>query len=455
MYIIISIVILIISYNLFKKAAGSISLTKLNMISWIFIYNIILQSFLAAVLVVNNWDNHYLISKITNENTRFYGWLAVMYTCVMLPLGMLLVNFITGRKTKILLNTYAGKSIESLISERDSYMKIPLCCLSIISILSVIYTFLSLSNIPLIEMIKGASAYKLALLRASASRDFHGNELIRNIFAIGLTPILTFVYYAYYKMTKSKKDYYMFIVMFFFTFLILTYNLAKSSFISFLLGFIFLKVLLDGQISRKFIYFTGVGILGLIIIMYIYIANQADIIELLTHYNSGITGRIMLSQSAGTYLMFDIFPNVYDFIGVKSISSYISILFDIENSDRAARIVMGYVKHGDLEAAGVVNSLFIGEAWANFGIVGVLIAPIWVGAMIQTLFITLLSMKKTPLFLALLVFFSYKSSVTGGFNDYIYNLGYLIIVMLIVVVYFTGFVLKKIKNNENYISHTK
>lgn len=444
MYVLISILILIISFWLFKKAAGSLSLTRLNMISWVFYYNIILQSFFAAILVVNRWDNHYLINKLTNQDARFYGWLAVMYTSVALPIGMLLANFVFRKKTITVVNTYIHRPIVSLLSPKDSYVKIPLFIFSCISILAILYTLYSLPQIPILKVFRGGSAYELAVLRASASRDFGGNELFRNIFGLNLTPILTFVYYGYYKKSRRRFDLCMFVVMLFFTFLILTYNLEKSPLISFFLGFLFFKVLVDGSIPKKILYIGGGSLFAILIAMYIYIANQTDVFALISTYNKGILGRILLSQSAGTYLMFDIFPKIHDFIGFESISSYTSAMFGIEHSDRAARILMSYIKGGDLEAAGVVNSLFIGEAWSNFGWVGVLISPIFVGVVIQTLFLSLLSMKKTPLFLALLTFFSYKSSVTGGFNDYIYNMGYFMIFIIIMIIYLSGIVLKKL-----------
>lgn len=448
MYIIISILILFISFKLFKKAAGVMSFRKPNMISWVFFYNILLQSFFASTLVINNVDNHYLINKISNESSRFYGWLAVMYTSISLPSGMLLANFIAKKKMSYTFKEYTNKPILPLISNKDSYVKLPLLLLSILSILSILYTFASLSQIPILKMIKGGSAYELAVLRVSSSRGFSGNNLVKNIFGMGLAPILTFVYYTYYKLTKMRVDYFMFIIMFFCSFLILTYNLEKSTFVMFLMGFIFLKVLLEGQISRRFLYYYGGGLLILLVTAYVFVARQVDVIALFSNYNLGILGRVLLSQSAGTYLMFDLFPAKYDFIGFESISSYTSLFFGIDNTDRAARIVMSHITGGNLETAGVMNSLFIGEAWANFGFLGVLIAPIYVGMIIQALFLFLLSMKKSPLYLGLLTYFSYRSSVTGGFNDYLYNMGYIVVVTLILLIYLSGIFLKQIQNTK-------
>ncbi len=444
MYIAVSSLVLIISFFLFKKAAGTLALNRLNMISWVFYYNLIIQSFFAAVLVISNTDNHYLIAKLQNQDSRFYGWAAVMYTMIVLPLGMLFVNFLLKKSPNKEFERYTSSPIIPLLSNRDSFIRIPLLLLSFISICSVIYTMYCLPEIPMIKLLKGGSTMELMGLRVSASREFSGNQYVRNILAITLTPIITLIYFSYYKMTKLKKDKYIFFLMFFFAIIILTYNLAKGPFVAFILSFMFLKVLIDGEVKKKVLYAFGVSVFLLIIIAYIKISQTVDIISLLSHYNSGIIGRIILSQSAGTYLMFDIFPNNYDFIGFDSISSVISSAFNLDHSERAARMVMMHIYPNNLDHVGVMNSLFIAEAWANFGVIGVVLAPFYVGMVLQILYLTFLKLKKTPIILGLFAFLTYKSSITGGFNDYIYNAGYLIIFIIFIFLYFFGKSLKVI-----------
>ncbi|AZJ32470.1 hypothetical protein D6200_07820 [Tenacibaculum mesophilum] len=435
---------------MFKKAAGTMQLNRLNMISWVFYFNLLVQSFFAALLVVNKLDNHYMIDKIYYESSRFYGWLAVMYTMVAMPIGMLFANLFFKGEVKTYLNEYAKKKIVSVISFKDSYIRLPLYLISIICILSIFYTFHYLSEIPILKVIKGnATVIELAGLRANSSRNFAGNVFIRNIFGITLTPILTFIFYCYYKKTKSKKDLIIFLIMFMFSFLILTYNLEKSRFVFFLLGFMFLKILINGTIRKKVLIYFGSLTMILIVIAYMKISQKTDVTMLFSNYSSGILGRVFLSQAGGTYLMFDYFPRVYDFIGINSFSNVLSNTLDLNHSERAARLVMLKANPRFAEVQGVVNSLFIGEAWANFGVIGVVIAPLYVGAVIQTLFRLLLSFKKTPITLALLAYFSYSSSVTGGINDYFYNMQYLILMGILFSVYLTSKALYIIYNKTH------
>jgi len=270
MYTLISFTILLLSYYLFKKVSGSLKLTQLNMISWIFFYNLILQSFIASVLVINNIDNHYLINKIQNgETTRLYGWLAVQYTMIMLPLGMLLVVNLFGFKTnQRLFNNYVHSPIKPSLSFKDSYTRYPLYILYIISILSVLYVMATLKTIPLSGMLQGLETEALSGLRQEASREFSGNTYIKNIFALGLTPILSYIAFAYYKMTKKRTDLTIFIALFVSSFFILTYNIEKSPFISYLIGFMFLTILINGSVKKKTLFIVLGLIVGLLVVIY-------------------------------------------------------------------------------------------------------------------------------------------------------------------------------------------
>ena len=242
MYYFISFIILVFSFLLFRKNAGTMAFNKINMISYIFYVQMFLMSFIGALLVVNNIDNHYLISRLTSENPRYYGWLAVNYSMIAMPLGMLFSSFLLKEKdVGELLKRYGVKNVEPIVSKNDSYLRLLLLFLSSISIISVCYTFYSIGSMPVLSLLSGESSKFLARLRIEASLEFGGNIYVRNIFAIALTPVLSYISFGYYKMTKSRFDLFWFLIMLFFSLLISTYSLAKSPLLTYLLGFFLLK----------------------------------------------------------------------------------------------------------------------------------------------------------------------------------------------------------------------
>jgi len=405
--------------------------------SWIFYYNFILQSILGAILIINGIDDHYIINKIQYNSTRLLGYYAIMYSIVAFPIGMLLSNAIfKQKKISLAFYNYTHKKIHKEVRYNDSIVKMLLVLLSVICILSVFYVLYTIGNIPLFSLFSGSNTLELAGFRGDMTRHFPGNEYIKNIIALGLTPLLSYISYAYKKLDNTTFNKLWFTTMFICSILIVTYSLSKSPLIVYLLSFIFMKVYLDGSISKKTIAIGGIGALTIIIFLYVFISKDINIATLF-RYNSGIFGRIMLSQVSGTFLSFDIFPNSVEHLGFSSISGFLSDILNLNYSERSARILMEYINAGGVEAgtAGVVNSLFIGEAWANFGIIGLVLSPIYVGFVIQSLYLFFLNSPKTPFFVGLFVTYSMSSRVTGGFNDYIYNIDIITKLILILVIY--------------------
>lgn len=454
MIFLVSLIILFISYKLFGIVSGSMSIYRLNMLSYIFYWDLLISSFLGAILVAYNVDNHYSISQVVNPDMRIYAWACVGYVLIVFPFGAYLAQcLLSNKKMSIVFNQYCRKKNQSYLIDSDAYMRIVLYFCLFISTIVVVYTYSCLQNIPFLEMLRGASASDLISYRVVAARNFSGNQYVVNILGSALIPILCYTFYAYYYRTKSKRDLYLFIYSFVLSFLITTYTMAKSPFFFFLIGFLFLRVILNGSVSKKYIFIiAAISLFGLICLYFIFgVENLTG----LFHYNSGIVGRIILSQISGLYDCFYIYPTFHDHLGCTTLSSYLSYLFDIECNERAARINMEvlYPEMVNLDMVGVGNTLFIGEAWANWGVLGVLLSPLYVGFLLGGFYKILLSMRKYPLLLGIYGYYCSKSSITGGINDYIYNALSVILIIILVVVFGFSYNLY-LNRNENYISHS-
>ncbi|QDH81244.1 oligosaccharide repeat unit polymerase [Echinicola soli] len=453
MHLVLSLLVFSFSFFLFKKASGAMSPLKLNMISWIFYFELVLQYFISSLFVIHGTDEHYLIGKVYDESSRRFGYWAIMYTMIFFPAGMVLANFIWKAKPKELFLKYTKQEIIPLYSSKDSFLRFPLYFLSVISISAVLYTFFVMKEIPLFNMFSGNSAVDLAVAREEVGRGFQGNFFVRNVFGITITPILSYIAFSYYRMTKTRFDFVWFFTMFIFSILIVTYNISKAPIVLYFLGFIFFRVLEVGKVNKKVLIFGLGGVLILLITFYSFLSTTE--LDFLFGLRYGIPGRILFSQSAAVYLTFDSFPNYYDFLGISTFSDYLAT-FGINPSERSSRLLMERYFSSRIEngTAGVLNTLFIAEAYANFGIVGLALAPTYVGFLIQTMYVFFLKMKKTPVFLGLLTYFSYKGGVSGGFNEYVYNSGLFILACVIIFLflqasYFKFFFSKKMTRKVN------
>lgn len=439
----ISLFTLIISYFLFRRAAGSLNFFQPNMISYIFYYNVILQTFIASILVVFNADGeHYVISRVS-ESTRIYGWMAVSYMMIAMPIGMLLSKSVFSTRTSIKsrLLRYTSKEIDiSYIGYKP--LKYSIWVFTVVSSLACLYVFYIIGYFPFLKIFN-VSSLMASELRINASREFSGNIYIKNFFALLMMPVLAYVWLFYYIRTRNALDLVVFLICFILAISILYYDFSKSPMLTYILSFIFVYYYAKGKVKKSYIFISVAVTMLLIFILYSFMGLESD---QFFSYNSGPIGRVILGQAAGLYMMFEIFPNDYPYIGFSSVSSLLSNLIGVEYIDRAARITMIAFNPAGISdgTAGVMNTVFIGEAWANFGILGILLSPIWVGFVIQTLYIYFLKAPKSPLHLAFFVSFSLGGAVTGGFNEYIYNPAVILILIFFLAVYLLAQTFKKI-----------
>ncbi len=428
-YILISIIVFILSSILFYFASGTLSFKKVNIITWAFFFSLCFQCFLSSVIIVNGWEDHYRISyQLSNYSSRYQGWLSIQWVMLAMPMGMVFVNLLTGKiSAKSYLKKYEAKSVEFFQYRYEDLIRVLMMVLSLISILSIVYTFIKIGQIPQLSLFSSTGIS--ATLREDVGRGFDGNSIIRNVFAINLTVVLSYIWYSYTKVEKSKYCYYFFYLFFVLSCLIVTYNLAKSPLVFYLLGFVFLRIYINGFIKLKYLMCFFVFLFSIILISYYFLFDDFEILSI----NRGIGGRLIIGQSMGVYFSFDLFPSKYEHLYFSSISRFISDILNTDYIPRSSRLLMEALNPSGVEngTAGVLNTLFIGEAWANFGIVGVILSPLIVGAYIQTVYLFFIRSKKHPIYLGLFAYLSYKMPIVGGFNDFIYNPLQWIIIILI------------------------
>lgn len=423
LYFIVWLLVLIASIYLFKKASGSLSILKPNLNSIIFYYSFLISSYIGTLLIATGVDDYYMINRLTHEEYRWIGFYTVCFVMLVFPLMMFLVSKLVGFESDKEFNHYLQKDISLPFKGKNEFFLIFLG-LSLISMAAIAYTFLKTPKIPILEVVIGSGDLSPGELRNLAQRNFGGNVLIRNIFAIALTPLLSLIAYVYSVKTNQLKWKLLFLVLFAGAVAINVYDLAKSPIFFYLIMFFLLRLYV-GKMKftvRKIVTWGIAGAVALIG-MYIVIQGVTDVGSYLS-YNSGPIGRLILAQIAPTFLHLNLFGEALPFLMGRGLPSTFIDLFDIEQV-RSARLVMTTVfpeKVAD-GTAGVLNTLFIAEAYANFGFVGVVAGTIYVGVLVQVLYITFLRLPKNPIFLSLFIYFTVNipRTLVGGFTDFLFN----------------------------------
>lgn len=446
MIYIFSMFILLCSYYIFNKVSGSMALNRINMISIVFYFYLVFLSYIGAIFIANGFGDNPVINQVTMNN-RYLGWVIISYVMIALPLGILLAKYLFKIKNvNKLYNNYVFSSIVPMLSKKDSYIRLVLYGLSTLSLLSSIYMLFVVGKIPQLQLFSLSSQSDVLMLRNSINRGFDGIYPIKSILFEQLTPLLSYISYAYYRMTNSIKDKLWFYSMLTLTIFMLTFTLSKSPLVSYGIIFMMLKIYIDGYIKWK--YFIIIGIIGFlaIFLMFILVVRESNIeFVLLFLFN-----RIFFDQISGSFLMFQIFPDIFQHIGFSSLSRPLSDIFLGTYSEPATRLTMEYAFPTATEKGlmNLLSTLFIGEAWANFGWLGVIFAPIYIGFIIGSFYYFILKSKKTPILLGFLAFFSFKVNLASQFNQYLYNSTVFALVIIFIFGYLFALMLKQTKRKS-------
>jgi hypothetical protein len=113
------------------------------------------------------------------------------------------------------------------------------------------------------------------------------------------------------------------------------------------------------------------------------------------------------------------------------------------NLAESARLLKIYTHPETIRAGNgnLYSGFYMGEAWANYGYLGLVIAPFVVGFVIQSVHLFLLLHKKNPWLLAFYCGLTVKWVVSGGFVNFLY-LKLLIWPLILYLV--SNYILKKI-----------
>ncbi len=432
---------------MFYKASGSISPLRLHTVSYVLYFHVIISAFIGSLLVATETiHNHYLIDPITHE-TKIYAWLLVLYSMIMMPVGMMLLNWIFNVKPVKEFNEYLDKKV--FFQYSTNLTRIILLIMVLIPAISLIYTFINTENIPLYTLLVEGDSQKAAIERVAARRDFQGIDHIKNLFGLLLAPVFT--YYAFIHADKRRRwEYWMFfILMFLITILFYTYDIQKAKVVFFFLGFLIVFTFIYKGIPLfRFVEFIAAAVL-LIILGYYLTGGRG--MDQLTDIESAFYGRLFITGYAGFPLSLEFFPDVID-VSTKHIGlpSYLLEKMGLHNVESARLLMMQINPHG-VEAgdANLISTYFMGEAWANYRYWGVFLAPLVVGVVIQSVHIFLLRHRKDPLIIAFYAYITISWLTIAGFVNFLYLKQILYLLLLYVFLKIIFDTIANIKVEEN------
>ncbi|MBA3900454.1 MAG: oligosaccharide repeat unit polymerase [Bacteroidetes bacterium] len=395
------------------------SLFKLNTVSYVFYFQIITSAFVGSILLATGSIDYHPMVQGISYGTKISAWAWVMYSMLTLPLAMLFLNYIFRFQPKAAFNDYLNKPFD--FQSNDFLNKMILSGMVLFAILILWYIFHYTNRIPIITLLTENNPEQAGIDRVDSKRSFSGLDYIKNLGGVVLVP--TLAYFSYIFMVKKKNFFYVicFLFLFFISTVLLIYDIQKAPVAFFLFGFLILHTFLFGGVSaKKFLIFTGLGI-GLLLLGYQYTSN-VNAFDQFTRFNSAFYGRIFISGYLGFPLSLELFPEIIKQPTYQiGLPGFILNFLNLENTE-SARLLMAHINPEGYEkgSANLVSSYFLGEAYANYGYIGLLIAPLIVGFVVQSVHIFLLKRPKDPLLLAFYASITVKWLLGAGFVSFLY-----------------------------------
>lgn len=415
----------------FRKAAGTLNVRKLNLISYTY-YLFILQTYIGTSLVFLGNRGHYTLKYVIHETSIDKTFYYVLLTAILFPLVIILVYKILKVDMNSIYSSYLGRETD-IENERAVFYIISF--IAMVCMALMILLFIKIGYVPLFKIFFAESGFNFKTERIKVAQISIINQYVRNILVLSLIPVLSFIAFTYAYKTKKMRWIILFGALLISSICTKTYNFAKTPIIFYLFTLVIVYIILNNGIKRRYFY----GILAVLGMMIFLLYRVMGVKVELSLYNGPI-GRTLFTQAGTLIYHFDFFPISFPFLMGRSFSSSIlGVLGSNMTSVRSAKIIMSYYGSRSVYEgiAGVMNSLFIGEAYANFGAIGVMISIIYVALLFGIiLWLFTSKFKKSALNVALLgVLTSELANTTqGGFFDFVYNANMIVIVIMFIFV---------------------
>lgn len=422
---------LTLSTYLFSKAAGTLSVRKLNLISYTY-YLFVLQTYIGTSLVFLGDRGHYTLKYILSEASITKTFYYVLIMAILFPLVIILVYKILKVDMNRIYDTYLSRPTD-VENERAVFYIV--FVIAGICVILMMLLFIKIGYIPLLKIFFADANFNYKTERIKVAEITIINQYVKNILVLSLIPVCSYISFVYAYSTKKLRWIGLFLVLFICSIFTKTYNFAKTPVIFYIFTFVILHIILNNGIKRRYFYSIIVGLAVIVFLLYKVMGFALEF-----SIYTGPIGRVLFTQAGTLIYHFDFFPQSFPFLQGRSFANTIlKVIGSNMTSVRSAKIIMSFYGSRSVYdgIAGVMNALFIGEAYANFGAIGVIASIIYLALLFGLiLWLFTSKFKKTALNVAFLGILTSELANTtqGGFFDFLYNANMIVIVIMFIFI---------------------
>ena len=414
----------LIIYLLMK--ANGLSIFKLTIPSFVILWMFV-SAYIGTLALYFGWDAFRYASGVTDKMIMLNVYGFTTWTIFSLVMGYTFSKNIIGFGD-IKSTSYNLRSLNE--KENLWLFFLLLFCFAILA--------LYISKVPRVALIVAiVDGYRGSnVARSLMGNDFAGKYHRYHLVMHHMLNLVTYVYFANWLYVKKKGAFIIFFIAFLGSSFAALMATEKGPFAWLLIGLFLTYVLVekDGKLPL----FASIKMMLLLVasmaILYIFFMGSSSI-------GSGIASvlsRSFTGQIQPAYHYLEFFPAQQDFLLGASFPNPGGIL---PFEPYRLTVEVANFKHPELATRGVVGSMptiFWGEMYANFGLIGVLVAPFIVGVALYFISYVLGLMENTPIKIGLLVWamLHYKNLAGTGLSAIMvdsYLVGILVVVFLVVM----------------------
>lgn len=445
------ITIVSIATFLFYKGAGTLNPCKANLVNMMF-YAIVVQTIVGAALTTIGFHGHYTYLRLNHP--AVYTKMAAEYsavTFIFLPTVIIIFLYAFNISPKEQFDDYLKKQTKILNEKAYYYMTIVFTVPATILLIAFIY---KIGYMPLMKLMFDKNFDYAIERHKNVNMMFFGSQYIKNVFILQMIPFLGFIAFSFAISTKKIRWISISVILFIEGIIVNTYDFSKAPIIIYISVYILIVIYFFGGINYKYIIAVFGFFITTLLVQYRILGYKGKFLDL---YN-GIIGRSFFTEFGTLAMHFEAFDYYYEPLKGRSLYPSILKIIGLSTKDhlRSSEVVMETYNHeGILRGnTGVMNSFFIGEAFANWSIAGIIFSVIYVGIIFAIIFMFFLKIDKTPLTIAVFSFIFVKLVIClhGGFVDFIYNFSFIFIFITSICYYYFGKCYTKI-NRKKFIKN--
>lgn len=409
--------VLVLSAFLFKTAIGTLSLTRFTPYVFGYYVAFLCQGLFGIYFALWGARSHQGFNLIVGDEPYILSTIAVISGVLLTPISMIWTAKLLNVDPRLVSIDYLNRKVTDYLTKNDSASFFTLC--GAVALMAIVCAYILSNNSALVlSLLKDSSLAEIAEARVSGIYGSELERIITNIFGSSFSSVLVYIIFAFCIHKMTFRWWALLALQLPISLIIQTSALEKGPAAQLIIGLIFVYVFVKGRASLKTTLVASGCVAAALIASYtlagIDIAHGVDDGGILGGDNP--IGRTFIGQVAGMPNYIQVFPKQHEFLQGTDLQALSLLGVKTESAGRIALAVQ-YPESAARGLIGMQNTFFTGGAYANFGWVGVLIGPLWVGFVLQLIQLIALKVPKNPIAIGWTVWimYQYMRAVGGGF----------------------------------------